>query len=1071
MRLFLSASALLTATVLAAQEPATPPATTATVPAQWDVSARHGPARDVAFETTEGTWISVDVSPNSQTIVFDLLGDIYTMPVTGGRATLILGGTAYETMPRWSPDGRRIAFTSDRDGLENIWTMNATGGDLRQVSKEKERQVSNPAWTPDGQYVVARKHFRNTRSLGAGEMWLYHVAGGLGLKLTDRRNWEQNATEPIVSPDGRYVYFTEDVSPGGNFQYNRNPYGVIYVVQRLDRETGQRSTWLSAPGGSLRPELSPDGKTMAFIRRVGTRTALMLHDMESGRERMLWDALDHDQQEVWAIFGTYAGYDWMPDGRSIVIWAQGKLWRVDVATGRPTQIPFTAQVTQTITEAVRFPTPVAPDSFDVKLLRWVAVSPDQRQVVYNALGKLWLKDLPNGTPRRVTRGGSDFELFPAWSPDGRTLVYTTWSDDSLGAVRTVRIDGTAGRKLTTRPGHYIEPQFSRDGRSVVFRRVSGDQLRGTFNGREGGVYIIPSAGGETRLVIDAGSEPRFNRDGDRIFLTSSEAARPALISVNLTGGDRRVHVTAENATQFVPSPDERWVAWIERFNAYIAPLPLTGQAVSLGTLTTEIPARRISRDAGLYLHWSPDSRRIYWSLGPELFQRDLAQTFAFATEDTASLRREPEARGVAIGMRSAYDRPTGQVALTGATAITMNGTEVIPDATIVIDRNRITAIGPSAQVRVPAGARRIDVTGKFVMPGIIDVHAHIGTGSSGITPRTNWAFLANLAFGVTTMHDPSNDTQMVFSTSELLKQGEVIGPRLFSTGAILYGAESPSKAITTSFEDAVSHLRRMQAVGAFSVKSYNQPRRDARQQIIEAARELKMLVVPEGGSTFFFNMTHVLDGHTGIEHNIPLAPLYNDVLTFMAASRTGYTPTLIVGYGGLNGEYYWYQQEEVWKNERLGRFTAPGVLDSRARRREMAAEDDFSYFEVSKAAKALLDRGVKVQLGAHGQLQGLGAHWELWMLQQGGMTNHEALRAATLHGAEYLGLDADIGSLAPGKLADLIVLDRNPLESIRNSTSISHVMVNGRIFDAATMAQLGNHPAPAPTVYWGPVIR
>ena len=1068
MRLVLIASTLLvSAAPMLAQEPLA--ATTPTVPARWDVTARHGPSRDVQFETTEGTWMSVDVSPDGRTLVFDLLGDIYTMPVAGGQAVILLGGAAYETMPRWSPDGRRIAFTSDRDGLENVWTMNASGGDLQQVSKEKERQVSNPAWTPDGRYLVARKHFRNTRSLGAGEMWLYHIAGGLGIKLTDRRNWEQNATEPTVSPDGRYVYFSEDVSPGGNFAYNRDPHGIIYVVQRLDRQTGQRSTWLSAPGGSLRPELSPDGKTMAFVRRVGSKSVLMVHDMESGRERTLWDGLDHDQQEVWAIFGTYPGYDWMPDGRSIVIWAQGKLWRVDVATGRPAAIPFTAPVRQTITEAVRFPTAVAPDTFDVKMLRSVAVSPDQRRVLYNALGKLWVKDLPNGQPRRVTRSGRDFELFPAWSPDGQTIVYTTWSDDSLGAVRTVRLDGTAGRRLTTRAGHYVEPQFSRDGRSIVFRRIGGDPLRGTYNGRDEGVYVVPSAGGEMRLVIAAGgSEPRFDRTGDRIFLTSSEASRPALVSVNLTGGDRRVHVTAENATQFVPSPDEQWVTWAERFNAYVAPLPVTGQAVAIGMATTDIPARRISRDAGRYLHWSPDSRRIYWALGPELFQRDLAQTFAFEAEDTTSLRREPESRGIPIGMRSALDRPTGQIALVGGTAITMDGAEVIPDATILVDRNRITAIGPSSQVPVPAGARRVDISGKYVMPGIIDVHAHIGTGSAGITPRSHWGFLANLAFGVTTMHDPSNDTEMVFSASELLKQGEVLGPRLFSTGSILYGAESQSKAITTSFEDAISHLRRMQAVGAFSVKSYNQPRRDARQQIVEAARELKMLVVPEGGSTFFFNMTHVLDGHTGIEHNIPVAPLYNDVLSLMAASRTGYTPTLIVNFGGLNAEFFWYQQDEVWKNERLARFTAPGILDARARRRVMAAADDFSYLDVSKAAKALLDRGVKVQLGAHGQLQGLGAHWELWSLQQGGMTNHEALRVATLNGAEYLGLDADIGSLVRGKLADMIVLDRNPLENIRNSTSIRYVMVNGRIFDAETMAQIGNHPQPAPSLHWGP---
>jgi imidazolonepropionase-like amidohydrolase/Tol biopolymer transport system component len=1068
MRSFTVSSFLALLTVpLSAQEPQAATATP-TVPARWDVNAKRTASRDVEFEVTTGTWMSLDVSPDGQTIVFDLLGDIYSMPIRGGNATLLLGGAAFEMQPRFSPDGRRIAFTSDRDGLHNLWTMDKSGSDLRQVTKEREREVSNPAWTPDGRFLVGRKHFRNTRSVGAGEMWLYHIAGGGGVKMTDRRNWEQNATEPIVSPDGRYVFFTEDVSPGGGFQYNRDPYGVIYVVQRLDRQTGRRQTWLNGAGGSLRPQLSPDGKTMAFVRRVDMKSVLFLHDMESGRERPLWDGLDRDQQEAWAIFGTYPGYDWTPDGQRIVIWAQGKIWSVDVAEGDAAPVPFTVKAKHTITDAVRFPQQVAPDSFDVKMLRWVGVSPDQRRVAYTALGKLWVRDLPNGQPRRVTSDARNFELYPSWSPDGNSIVYATWDDDSLGAIRVTSADGRSTRRLTSTPGHYVEPKFSPDGQQVVFRRIGGDFLRGTLHSRDGGVYVVPAAGGETRLVTDqGGTDPRFNRDGNRIFLSGFEAPnKQALVSVNLAGGDRRVHVTADNATQWTVSPDERWVAWVERFNAYVAPLVVTGAAVSISPSTGDYPVRRISRDAGLYLHWSADSRRVYWALGPDLFQRDLSATFAFETPDTTTVRREPEATGTPIGLRAPFGRPAGKLALVGGTVITMNGNQVINNATVVVEGNRITAVGPSGRVSIPADARRVDVRGRFLMPGIIDAHAHIGAGSSGIAPRQNWGFLANLAFGVTTMHDPSNSTEMVFSTSEMIKSGEVLGPRLFSTGTILYGAESPAKAITTSYEDALSHLRRMQAVGAFSVKSYNQPRRDARQQIIEAARELRMMVVPEGGSNYAHNITHVLDGHTGLEHNIPVAPLYEDALALMTASKSGYTPTLIVNYGGLNGEFYWYQHDEVWKNPRLRRFTPDAVLDARARRRTMAAENDFQYLDVSRAVTAFANRGGKVQLGAHGQLHGMGAHWELWMLQQGGMSPHEALRAATLRGAEYLGLDQDLGSIAPGKLADILVLDRNPLQSIRNSTSIRYVMINGRLFDAETMAEGGNHPTPAPRLYW-----
>jgi imidazolonepropionase-like amidohydrolase len=354
-------------------------------------------------------------------------------------------------------------------------------------------------------------------------------------------------------------------------------------------------------------------------------------------------------------------------------------------------------------------------------------------------------------------------------------------------------------------------------------------------------------------------------------------------------------------------------------------------------------------------------------------------------------------------------------------------------------------------VTIPAGARRVDVAGKWIMPGIVDVHAHIGTGSSGIAPQTHWGYLVNLAFGVTTMHDPSSDSEMAFTNAELLKTGAMVGPRLFSTGTILYGAEGNARAIVNSYEDALAHMRRQKAMGAFSVKSYNQPRREQRQQILKAARELQMLVVPEGGSTFHWNLNQVVDGHTGIEHNVPVAPLYKDVLDLWATTDVGYTPTLIVNYGGLNAEYYWYARTNVWENERLLRFTPREIVDARSRRRDTAADDDYYHVEVSKAAKALADRGVLVNLGAHGQLQGLGAHWELWSLGQGGMTPHQALRAATLTGATYLGLDGELGSLEPGKLADLVVLDRDPLADLRNSESISAVMINGRLLDAATL--------------------
>lgn len=385
----------------------------------------------------------------------------------------------------------------------------------------------------------------------------------------------------------------------------------------------------------------------------------------------------------------------------------------------------------------------------------------------------------------------------------------------------------------------------------------------------------------------------------------------------------------------------------------------------------------------------------------------------------------------------------------------MKGDEVIENGTILTDGNKITSIGKADAVTIPANAKVIDVHGKTIMPGIIDVHAHLRTSPDGISPQNDWSYMANLAFGVTTSHDPSSNTEMVFSQSEMLKAGRMVGPRVYSTGGILYGADGDFKVVINSLDDALANLKRLKAVGAFSVKSYNQPRREQRQQILEAARQLKMEVVPEGGSTFFHNMNMVADGHTGIEHSIPVLPVYKDVTTLWNNTTVGYTPTLIVAYGGQWGENYWYDRTNVWENEKLMTYTPRSIIDARARRRTTSEYSDYNHIDIAKATKQIADGGTKVNLGAHGQIQGLGAHWELWMFVQGGFSPLQAIRNATLNGAHYLGMDKEIGSLEVGKLADLVIMDANPLDDIRNSEKIKYVMINGRLYDSTTMNEVG----------------
>src|SRR5437763_4591218 len=318
---------------------------------KWDVGARHGPGHDVAIDTTEGTWMNLDGSPDGREIAFDLLGDIYVMPIGGGEAHPIATGNAWEMQPRYSPNGQEIAFTSDRGGGDNIWVMNRDGSSPRAITKESFRLLNGPEWTPDGNYIVARKHFTSSRSLGSGEMWLYHRSGvGAGVQMTKARTKQKDSNEPVFSPDGRYLYFSDDATPGETFQYSKDPNGQIYVIQRLDRQTGEVEPYVTGPGGAVRPTPSPDGKSLAFVRRVRYKSMIFVLDLESGKETPLYDGLDRDMQETWAVHGVYPSMAWTPDNKSIVFWSAGHINRLDVATEQVANIPFHVKGTRSVVE-------------------------------------------------------------------------------------------------------------------------------------------------------------------------------------------------------------------------------------------------------------------------------------------------------------------------------------------------------------------------------------------------------------------------------------------------------------------------------------------------------------------------------------------------------------------------------------------------------------------------------------------------------------------------------------------------------------------------------------------------
>jgi hypothetical protein len=435
-------------------------------------------------------------------------------------------------------------------------------------------------------------------------------------------------------------------------------------------------------------------------------------------------------------------------------------------------------------------------------------------------------------------------------------------------------------------------------------------------------------------------------------------------------------------------------------------------------------------------------------------------------DSTAMADAAYSAEEIRVDLQIARDIPQGTVVLRGARVITMRGTEVIENADVVIENNRIASVGPSGSA--PSGAQVIDVSGATIVPGFVDTHAHVRP--LWFLHKTRpWAYLANLAYGVTTTRDPQTGTTDVLSYADRVRAGQIPGPRIYSTGPGVFWPEG-----IRSLDHARDVLRRYSDYwDTKTFKMYMSGSRRQRQLLIMASRELELMPTTEGGLDYRLNMTHAMDGYPGIEHNMPIIPAYDDVVQLFVTSQTTNTPTLLVTYGGPWAENYYYTTEDVIGDAKLAHFTPKADLDRKIRRRNPGPglggwfmDDEYVFKRHSAWLKDLVDAGGRTGVGSHGQLQGLGYHWELWNVQSGGMSNHDALRVATLMGAEAIGLGGDLGSIEVGKLADLVVLEANPLDDIRNTNTVRYVMKNGRLYDGDTLDEIWPRQRPADDEPW-----
>jgi len=1066
------------------------------------------PTRTIEFETSEGTWLSLDVSSDGRTIVLELMGDLYTLPAGGGRATPITHGPAFDSQPRWSPDGRRIVFLSDRDGSENVWTIDPDGSKPAQVSKGDKALYASPEWTPDGNYIVVS---RTNAPLGSNyELWLFHKDGGPGVSLTKEdkgqgalgsgRGTNINSLGPAFGRDGRYLWYARK---RGGFGYNIDL--TQWQLAIFDRETGRIFPQTDIYGSAMRPVLSPDGHWLVYAVRHDAQTGLRLRDLASGDERWLKYPVQRDDQESRFTRDLMPGSSFTPDSRALITTWGGKIWRVELAGGEAAEIPFTASAKLELGPLVKFETPVDTGDIQLRQVRDAALSPDGKRLVVSALDRLYVVDLPNGTPRRLT-SDTVHEQHPAWSPDGKNIAYITWGNRG-GAIELVSADGHGKpRALTPEPAFYQYPAFSPDGERIVALRGPREARVSEGVGPGYELVWLPARGGSpTRIApVNAGGRPHFSRDPNRIYLYDPGEG---LVSMRFDGTDRVAHVKVTGFTVNAPNaepntadeiliaPDSQRVLALVNNYIYLIELPKTGQrpiSISIADPSSALfPAKRLTKVGGDFIGWAVDGKSVTWALGRSFFRYRMATADSLAkvkaSADSAradsvksqgakpdsafkarvdSLAKQPayEAERVDLTIRVPRDVPRGSVVLRGARIISMKGDEIIEDGELLIADNRISCVAAAQQCSTPAGAKIIDVSGKTIIPGLVDVHAHPWPVWGVHQPQV-WKYLANLAWGVTTTRDPQTSTTDVLTYADEVESGDLIGPRIYHTGPGVFGPyiEEPF----TSLDDVRNSLKRYsEFYRTNTIKQYMAGNRKQRQWVIMAAKEQRLMPTTEGGLDFKMNLTIAMDGYPGHEHALPIMPLFQDVVELYAKSGITYTPTLLVSYGGPFSENFFYEKYDIHDMPKVRRFIPHAEIDSRAERRPWFRENQYVFSRLAEGARKIVEAGGRVGLGGHGQMDGLGDHWELWALASGGMKQHDVLRVGTIFGAQSIGFEKDLGSLEPGKLADLIVLDRNPLEDIHNTNSIRYVMKNGRLYDGETLDEVYPRAKPLPRQWW-----
>jgi Tol biopolymer transport system component len=1018
------------------------------------------PARHLQFDMSRGTWMSLDIAANGKTIVFELLGDLYEMPIEGGEAHCIACGMPFDSQPTYSSDGQDIAFISDRSGNENLWIAAHDGTNPRPLSTLDDNTVFiSPAWAIDKQSVYVS---RFKPDINAFELWRYPINGSAPEQITHAKyaadtpkEFRGNALGAAVSPDGRYLYYEAKTGLG----FDDDVSFPLWHIVRRDLRTGDELTIVTSQGSAFRPGVTPEGEKLVYATRYHGKTGLRIRNLKTDEDLWLVYPIQRDDQEASASRDLIPRYAFTPDGHSIVLNYGGQLHRISLATTKSEIIPFVAHVDMPAGPATRQEIKEDTGPVKARLMQQPSQSPDGKRIVFSAMAHLYKANLATRQAYRVT-SSEEPEFEPSWSPDGSLIAYVTWTAKG-GDVWRCHADGSGNPvRMTDHSDFYNNPVFSPDGKSIFALRSSNYEHNHRymeFPPFLADLIQIPTSGGPAKVILSGvmKSSPQFTQEADKIYLNFSDG----LYEVSLKDSTKKRIIHAIGPTYYFVdgtapadaieiSPDGHWALAQITQQLYLLQMPEDGKALEVELNKPNSLETRLTSVGADFFGWADNGKTITWALGSTFFRQPLDSVIKGSVTPLNLADRERqgvEAFDVAVTLPR--DTPHGTILLRGATAITMRGNQVIPNADIVIVDDRIAGIGARNSLNIPKDATVRDVSGKFILPGFTDVHLHWADVRRGILGLEDPGFLTTLAYGVTTGLDPSALSIDMIAYQDLIDAGMMVGPRVFSTGPAVF-----------SFNDLESEAQTINVLRRYSefyrirnLKEYRTGNRRQRQWVIEAAKTLHLHTTTEGALDMKLDMTQVQDGFAGNEHAYSAAPIADDIVQLFARSGTSYTPTLQIGNGGPAAQNEYYAQSSPVDDAKLRHFMPGFFLDHKLERIHWALPREYDFPLVAAGAAAIQRSGGLVAVGSHGELPGMGFHFEMQALASGGMTPMEVLHAATIGSSNTIGRGSEFGTLEVGKFADLQILDQDPLVDIRNTLSIREVMKNGRLYAASTL--------------------